>query len=218
MGLQKSAAYTKIQDLENNLNLAEPEQKKIRRTNKILGGNHALDLNQLQKLTPYYSTTYTYDNILYLGRGEDTLLGLEVPDKDHKIIDIDTHIFHNLYGNFPRRPDIKDKNVQLRLFYACTGWLGRNPFLNWYLRKKNIISRNKFKHRYQIQKEALKIAAPLLAEYAANEDFKLLPEFFSAAWLQLDQMVAEYEKLSENWDSITAAIIERRKKYESITD
>ncbi|MFN2340109.1 MAG: hypothetical protein ABR547_02435 [Halanaerobium sp.] len=211
-GLQKSSAYPKVKNLENNLSLADPEQKNIRKTNKILGGNHALDLNYIKKLSPYYSTSYIYNQDLYLGRGEDTLLGIEVPDKKHKIIDIDTHIFHNLYGNFPKKPDIKDHNVQERLFYACTGWLGRNPFLNWYLKEKDLISREKFKNRYKTQKNALEIGAPLLAEYAQNENFNLLPEIFSAAWLQLDQMVADYENLSEHWNSVTDKIIERRKK------
>ena len=211
-GLQKSDAYEKVKNLKNNLSLADPEQNNIRKTNKILGGNHALDLNYIKKLSPYYSTTYIYKGELYLGRGEDTLLGLEVPDKKHQIIDIDTHIFHDLYGNFPKRPDIGDKKVQERLFYACTGWLGRNPFLNWYLKDKNIISRKNFKKIYKSQKNALKIGAPLLAEYTGNDDFNLLPEIFSAAWLQLDQMVENYENLSENWNSVTDKIIERRRK------
>mgnify|MGYP006292747199 CR=1 FL=1 len=211
-GLQKSSAYKKVKSLENNLILADPRQNNIRKTNKILGGNHALDLNYIKKLSPYYSTSYLYNGDLYLGRGEDTLLGLEVPDKNHHIIDIDTLIFHDLYGNFPKKPDIKDQNVQERLFYACTGWLGRNPFLNWYLKEKNIINKEKFNELYKKQKNALKIGAPLLAEYANNDDFNLLPEIFSAAWLQLDQMVESYEILSKHWNSVTDKIIERRKK------
>jgi len=211
-GLQKNDAYKKIKNLENNLSLADPEQKNIKKTNKILGGNHALNLNYIKKLSPYYSTSYIYNKELYLGRGEDTLLGLEVPDQKHQIIDIDTHIFHDLYGDFPKKPDIRNKKVQERLFYACTGWLGRNPFLNWYLKEKNIINREKFKKLYKTQKNALKIGAPLLAKYAENDNFNLLPEIFSAAWLQLDQMVANYENLSENWNSVTDKIIERRRK------
>lgn len=211
-GLQKTGAYKKIKNLENNLALADPKQNNIRKTNKILGGNHAVDLHYIKKICPYYSTTYIYNGELYLGRGEDTLLGLEIPCTNKEIIDIDTPIFHDLYGNFPKKPDIKDKNVQERLFYACTGWLGRNPFLNWYLNKKNIISREKFKQIYKIQKNALAVGAPLLAEYAQNDDFNLLPEIFSAAWLQLDQMIENYEDLSENWNSVTDKIIERSRK------
>lgn len=211
-GLQKRKAYKMVKNLENNLSLANPVQKNIRQTNKILGGNHALDLNYIKKLSPYYSTSYIYNKKMYLGRGEDTLLGLEVPDKEHQIIDIDTHIFHDLYGNFPKKPDIRDENVQKRLFYACTGWLGRNPFLNWYLKEKNLISKEKFKKRYKTQKNALKIGSPLLAEYAQNNKFNFLPELFSAAWVQLDQMIANYETLSKNWNSVTDKIIERGKK------
>lgn len=211
-GLQKSNAYPKVKNLKNNLTLADPKQTRIKKTNKILGGNHALDLKYIKKLAPYYSTKYIYNNNLYLGRGEDTLLGLKVPDKNHQIIDIDTPIFHDLYGNFPKKPDIKSKEVQKRFFYASTGWLGRNPFLNWYLKENNIISKNKFKQIYKAQKNSLKKAAPLLAKYTKNDDFILLPEIFSAAWNQLDQMIESYEILSENWDSITDKIIERRRK------
>lgn len=212
IGLQKKEAYKKINNLENNLSLADPKQNQIRETNKILGGNHALDLNYLKKLSPYYSTIYIYNDILYLGRGEDTLIGLEVPDSKHQIIDIDTLIFHNLYANFPKEPDIKDENVQQRLFYACTGWLGRNPFLNWYLKEKNIISSEKFINRRKIQKNALEIAAPLLAKYTKNNDFNLLPNIFTAAWLQLDQMIENYESLAVHWNSVTDKIIERSRK------
>ncbi|MFP4021546.1 MAG: hypothetical protein ACLFUK_08070 [Halanaerobium sp.] len=212
IGLQKTGAYKKIKNLENNLALADPKQNNIRKTNKILGGNHAVDLHYIKKICPYYSTTYIYNGELYLGRGEDTLMRLEIPSTNKQIIDIDTPIFHDLYGNFPKKPDIKDKNVQKRLFYACTGWLGRNPFLNWYLKKKNIISREKFKQIYKIQKNALVVGAPLLAEYAQNDDFNLLPEIFSAAWLQLDQMVENYEDLSAHWNSVTDKIIERSRK------
>jgi len=56
-GLQKSNAYRKVKNLENNLSLADPKQNNIRKTNKILGGNHALDLNHLKKLSPYYYTS-----------------------------------------------------------------------------------------------------------------------------------------------------------------
>lgn len=210
-GLQKIKAYEKVQDLSINLVTADEKQRNVRETRKILGGNHAVDLKYSRILPPYYSTTYIYRGELFLGRGEDTLLGLEIPNDKHKIIDIDTLIFHNTYGNFPKKPDIKDKDVQERLFYACTGWLGRNPFLNWYLKSHGLLSSHRFKKRHKKQSEAIKIGAPKLAKYTANERFNQLPEMFSAAWLQLDNMVEEYEKLLEFWDKAMKKISERRK-------
>jgi hypothetical protein len=138
-------------------------------------------------------------------------MGLEIPMKKKKIIDIDTLIFHDTYDNFPKKPDINDPNVQQRLFYACTGWLGRNPFLNWYLREKGLIDKDEFSLRHKRQKLALNEGALKLAEYTKNEEFALLPDIFSAAWLQLDNMVEEYENLIENWKIVMQKIAERRK-------
>lgn len=211
-GLQKIKAYDKVKNLSQNLCTADGKQDNIRESKKILGGNHAIDLKYSFGLVPYYSTTYIYRGELYLGRGEDTLLGLEIPESKYKIIDIDTPIFHNTYGNFPKEPDIRDENVQERLFYACTGWLGRNPFLNWYLKEKGYLSMEIFKKRHKKQSESIKIAAPKLAEYTQNENFNKLPEMFSAAWLQLDSMVEEYEKLLAHWYTVMQKISERRKK------
>jgi len=209
-GLQKIDALEKVKNIGNNITTADIYQNNIRETDKILGGNHAIDLNSSRIIPPFYSTTYHYNGELYLGRGEDTLLGLEIPDGKHKIIDIDTHIFHDTYDNFPKKPDISNADVQERLFYACTGWLGRNPFLNWYLKKYGYISASEFKKRHREQKLALQIGAPALAKYTGNNHFNLLPDIFSSAWMQLDQMVENYEDTVENWQAIMKKITERR--------
>ncbi len=211
-GLQKDEAIDKIRKLKFNLILTSILQKNVRETDKILGGNHAIDLNYACILPPFYSTSYIYRNKLFLGRGEDTLWGLEIPDKKHKIIDIDTHIFHDTYSDFPREPNIDDQDVQKRFFYACTGWLGRNPFLNWYLQKHGYISSEKYKKRYQKQKEAITVAAPALGRYTKNENFLNLPEIFSAAWMQLDKMIEDYKKTHKVWQDVMNIIAERRDK------
>ena len=209
-GLQKEDALEKVKNTKNNITTADIYQNNIRETNKILGGNHAIDLKLSSILPPFYSTSYYFKGELYLGRGEDTLLGLEIPDGKHKIIDIDTHIFHDTYGNFPKEPDISDADVQERLFYACTGWLGRNPFLNWYLKKYGYISASEFKKRHRGQKLALQAGAPALADCTGNDNFKLLPDIFSSAWMQLDQMAENYEDTVENWQAVIKKITERR--------
>ncbi|MGM0601996.1 MAG: hypothetical protein ACQESS_01645 [Bacillota bacterium] len=209
-GLQKEDALEKVKDAEANITVSNIYQNNIRETDKILGGNHAIDLSYSIILPPFYSTTYHFNGDLYLGRGEDTLLGLEIPDGKHKIIDIDTHIFHDTYDNFPKEPSIYDSDVQERLFYACTGWLGRNPFLNWYLKKYGYISASEFKKRHREQKLSLQAGAPKLAEYTGNDNFKLLPDMFSSAWMQLDQMVENYEDTIKNWQTVMKKITERR--------
>ncbi|MGM0445635.1 MAG: hypothetical protein ACQEQH_04440, partial [Bacillota bacterium] len=80
-GVQKEKTYEFVKSEGNNL--ITQNKKNIlnaKGTNKILGGNHALDLNKYKLLAPYYSTTYHFKDDLVLGRGEDTLLGKIIPD------------------------------------------------------------------------------------------------------------------------------------------
>ena len=130
-GLQKEKAYEFVKSEGHNL-ITESEKNILdaKGTNKILGGNHAIDLNKYELIAPYYSTTYHYRQDLILGRGEDTLLGQVIPDLGGKIIDIQTKIFHDTFDNFPEVPEIHNTDIRERFYNACLGWLGRNPFLN----------------------------------------------------------------------------------------
>jgi hypothetical protein len=85
-------------------------------------------LSSLSRLPPFFSPTYLVSDTLFLARGEDTLIGLEAGRRGLQCMDIDTLIFHDTFDISPSRGSEDDREIQLRLYYACTGWLGRKPF------------------------------------------------------------------------------------------
>jgi hypothetical protein len=210
-GLQKEKAYEFVKSENSNL-ITEGNENILnaKGTNKILGGNHAIDLNKYELLTPYYSTTYHYRQDLILGRGEDTLLGQVVPDIGGKIIDIGTKIFHDTFDNYPEVPDIHNADVKERFYCACLGWLGRNPFLNWYLKNKGELKEENFDEQVKTLREKLVKGS---YKFAANYNcpkFKDLPEAFSVAYSQLDHMIDDYEQLMKIWDKFIELLKQRR--------
>mgnify|MGYP006290989025 CR=1 FL=1 len=134
LGLQKEDAYDFVINSEkhNCLNLDNDKKRKVFETSKILGGNVAIKLSNSKEIEPFFSTVYNVKGENFLTRGEDTLLGIKFKNSHKKCIDIDTKIFHDTFGNYPKVPDIKkNKSIRDRFFYTCLGWIGRNPFLNW---------------------------------------------------------------------------------------
>ncbi|MFW6035095.1 MAG: hypothetical protein ACOCRZ_02445 [Halothermotrichaceae bacterium] len=190
-GLQKEQAYHRIKNFKQNLTIVSQAGINVRKTDKVLGGNHAVNLKYGYKLAPYFSTYYRFNKELIMGRGEDTVLGKGLAKKGLKIIDIDTKIYHNTYGNFPEKPLIKDPQVQERLYYACLGWIGRNPFLNWFCNKK--ASKDRLK--------ALEKASKDLAEYLNNKKFLHLTDAYRASQKQLEEMKEFYERTISAWNS-----------------
>ncbi len=215
-GVQKEEAYKKIINPRKNLVISSSENRRIKRTDKILGGNHALDLQFYRELPPYFSTTYKFKRKLVLGRGEDTLMGMEIPLHNKEIIDIDTLIFHNTFSNFPREPEITKGHIQKRFYYACLGWLGRNPFFNWYLKENDLISEKEFERRKIIQKKELINGSFKLAAYLKNQKFVELPLAFSQAYNQLEKMIRKYRQTRLVWNSFLEKIGERRDSNENI--
>ena len=210
-GLQKEKTYSFVKSDDNNLITTKNNNKlKVKHTNKILGGNHALDLNKYKYLAPYYSTVYHYRQNLILSRGEDTLLGQVIPDLGGEIVDINTKIFHDTFGNFPEVPDINNADIKKRFYYACLGWLGRNPFLNWYLKEKGKISEEKYqKDIIDLRKKLVRGSYSFAKEYNSPK-FKDLPEAYSVAQTQLKHMVNEYNVLMEVWDKFVSKLEQRR--------
>ncbi len=206
IGLQKQEAYEIFNNNPSGLITAHKDAKNIQESNKVLGGNHALKLSESKNLSPYFSTTYTFKKQLFLGRGEDTLLGKNISLRGKKIIDIDTRIFHNTFGNFPEKPDIKEKDIQERFYLACMGWLGRNPFLNWYLKEIGEITYQEFKSRKEEQKEKLLIASPKLVNYLHNNSFAHLPDAFDSAYTQLEKMKEEFNRTYKAWEELVKII------------
>ncbi len=212
-GLQKSNACDFILNNKKHHCLVPDNdmQRKTFVTNKILGGNVAIKLDALHDLVPFFSSSYEVDGRNYLTRGEDTILGLKVhkhPEFD--CIDIDTRIFHNTYSHYPTIPDIvNDQRIKDRFYFACMGWIGRNPFLNW-------IQGESTQEMYERQKKALAIGAPAVAEYLQDDRFLRLPEALERAYDRLNYTIMEYNKFLLAWQEISQKLQVRGDEFEDI--
>ncbi len=171
-------------------------------TQKALGGNLALDLSKKSILPPFFSTNLVVDNECFLGRGEDTLFGPEIHGKG-RCLDIDLLIFHNCFGDFPNKPSIfKQKNLD-RFFYACMGWLIRNPFLNWIRKEDNIISEEiNIEQRY----ESLIKGSKSASEYFNDKRFLKLPKTFKLSYEKLNENIQNYKDIRNTWDKMYRSI------------
>jgi len=212
-GLQKSSACDFILHNQEHHCLV-PDNDMLRQTfvtNKILGGNVAIKLDALHELVPFFSSSYEVDGRNYLTRGEDTILGIKVhkhPDLD--CIDIDTRIFHNTYSHYPTIPDVvNDERIKDRFYFACMGWIGRNPFLNW-------IQGTPVSEMYEIQKKALEIGAPAVAKHLNDDRFLRLPEALDKAYDRLNYTIMEYNKFLLAWQEISMKIQVRGDEVEDI--
>ncbi len=169
-------------------------------TTKVLGGNMAIDLHAFKKLDPFFSPHYFMNETMYLGRGEDTLLGVGAADYGWNCLDVDMHVFHNTYGNYPTVPDVqKNIHVQQRFFNACMGWIGRNPFLNW-IRGRDVkrIRAEQFAH--------LQKSVPHLVNYTGNTMFAALLKAFDISYDSLPYAIEQYQRTKEAWLAFTAEV------------
>ncbi len=195
-GLQKEEAYEFLINSQKHhcLSLDHYKKRKVFETDKILGGNVAIKLNAFKELPPFFSTLYEINGEYILSRGEDTLLGIKLREIDKKCIDIDTRIFHNTFGNFPEIPDIRnDNNIRDRFYYACLGWIGRNPFLNW-------LKREDLKEIKYYQKENLIIGSKAIASYLNDERFLIFPSALEISYYRLREVIREYRKTLKAWN------------------
>ena len=196
-GLQKEGQYEYIKTNEVPV-ISKSHGKNIRSTNKILGGNLAINLQKKKLLAPFFSETLVINDEIFLGRGEDTLFGPIVNNMGGRCVDIDLLVFHDCFGNYPKKPDISEKRNVDRFYYACVGWLIRNPFFNWI--------RNEYYKEYQDPKEiqdryeALVIGSKSTAEYFNDDRFLILPEAFKASYEKLDKTIYKYHKLIASWN------------------
>ena len=165
-------------------------------TTKILGGNLGLRMRAFPAFPPFFSPYYFFDKTPLLARGEDTLLGLAADQYHIKCVDIQTPIFHDTYGNYPKVPDLRnDSDVCDRLYYACTGWIGRNVFYRW----KTGHALSEFAQRNQ----QLSAGAKALYRYTKDRRFLRLPEVQSAAEAWLPDMIWQYQRSKEAWTEFT---------------
>lgn len=196
-GVQKRDGYYYISNVESPVT-RDTYLENVFDTQKVLGGNLAIDISKIGVLPPFFSTTLTMHDECFLGRGEDTLFGPEIHGLG-RCVDIDLLVFHNCFGDFPKIPDILlQKNLD-RFFYACMGWIIRNPFLNWLRKQYNIpFECGKREDLYR----SLVIGSRSAAEYFEDNRFLMLPEAFDLSYEKLEDDIYEYKQLILAWQML----------------
>ena len=160
---------------------------------KILGGNTGIKLSAFSTLPPFFSSYYTIGDELFLCRGEDTVLGLGIAKSGVVCTDIGLNPLHDTYFGYPDEPDLLgDQSVQSRFYYACTGWVGRNPFLN-HIRGSDMESVREY------QRKTLEQGLTALSEYTSNPRFISVLNNFDVSWNNLGRYISEYETVLEAW-------------------
>ncbi|MDY7039243.1 MAG: hypothetical protein SVX38_00080 [Chloroflexota bacterium] len=203
IGLQKEKAFEFLMDSDSHrcLKVGRIGRPRIRETRKLLGGNLGLDLRDLGKLAPFFSSAYLHRGECILSRGEDTLLGPSVYKFGGQCLDIDLWIFHNTFRTFPEVPDLRDSRVRDRFYYSCLGWIGRNPFLNWFLIEQGFRDGDLESILFR-QEEDLGRAAPKLAAHLNDQRFLSLPQGFAAARRDLRRVIGEYRRTMASWENL----------------
>ena len=172
----------------------QPETADPKPCSKILGGNSAIKLSAFAKLPPLFSSHYKLGDEIFLCRGEDTMFGLKIAEKEIVCTDIGFHPLHDTYGSYPAEPDLQnDPAVQNRFYYACTGWVGRNPLLN-HLHGSDLQATREH------QRECLDRGLRALAGYTLNRRFLNITKNFDASWDSLGRYINEYEQISDVWE------------------
>lgn len=151
-GLHKEsmADFWQNSEAHRGLVIQEDQNAEPQPTTKVLGGNLGIRMSALTTLPPFFSPYYFYNRTPLLARGEDTLMGMAASQSHIRCLDIQTPIFHDTYGDYPKVPDLRnDSRVRDRLYYACTGWIGRNVFFRW---KTGHISKKAIRNTGQLPK------------------------------------------------------------------
>jgi len=175
----------------------QPDEIEIKPSRKILGGNMAIKLPSFLKLPPFFSTAYTYNDEMFLGRGEDTVLGFELGKSSFSCSDVGVHPLHDTYKNYPKEPNLQnDPDTQARFYYALTGWVGRNPFYNHILGNDLAQTRER-------QREHLAKGLDSLSSYTSNERFKTVLGNFDESWDNVDRYISEFAQTREAWQTFT---------------
>jgi len=173
--------------------VVQPDDIEAKPCKKILGGNMAIKLSTFAKLPPFFSSYYFLNDIVYLCRGEDTVLGMELAQGGIKCTDIGINPLHDTYKEYPKEPDLlKDPKVQDRFYYACTGWVGRNPFFNYILGSD-------LKQTREYQRENLERGLTALTKYTSNSEYLNVLGNFNTSWDNVDRYVSEFKQVSESW-------------------
>ncbi len=108
-GLHKEdmAEFWQSSEVHGGLIVQEAGTPELQPTTKVLGGNMGIRMSALTTLPPFFSPYYFYNKTPLLARGEDTLVGLAASRSQIKCLDIQTPIFHDTYGDYPKIPNLK---------------------------------------------------------------------------------------------------------------
>jgi len=206
-GLGKGMALEYLEDCHEHgcLNLGPASPGPPVPTDKPLGGNLGLSLDEPRRLAPFFSTIYTTQGACIMSRGEDTLLGQTLSGFDGRIIDVDLRIFHDTYDDFPHAPDIRRKPVIDRFYRACLGWIGRNPFMSWYLDRLGRLETS-LKAEINIQKLGLSVGGEKVAEFLDDPRFAKLPLAFEDSYEALPQAIDRYKRLMYGWEALLTSL------------
>jgi len=193
-GLQKAEMLDYWENSKTHRCLSiQPPELSAKPCTKILGGNSAITLSAFSALPPFFSSHYTLDDEIFLCRGEDTVLGVEIAKSGVTCTDIGINPLHDTYKDYPAEPDLRgDRGVQDRFYYACTGWAGRNPFLNYILGSDLAAVREE-------QRERLESGLRALVGYTVNRRFSSVLRNFDVSWDSLGRYINEYEQVLEAW-------------------
>ncbi len=202
-GLGKGMALEYMDNCKEHqcLNLGSPYPRRLEPTYKPLGGNLGLSLKMFWRLAPFFSTIYRYDDLCVKGRGEDTLLGQALTDAEGMIMDIDLRVFHDTYIDFPEVPDIQRRPIRDRFYMACLGWIGRNPFMTWFLEQRGRLDTS-FEAEIQIQRLGLQIGGEAIAEYLQDARFRDLPAAFECSYDALPASIDRFTRLIKGWSAL----------------
>jgi len=193
-GVQKSEMLEYWQTSETHRSIAvQPAEREVKPCTKILGGNTAITLSAFRRLPPFFSTHYTLGGELFLSRGEDTLLGVGIAKTGISCMDVGVNPLHDTYKDYPAEPDLRgDPEAQNRFYYACTGWVGRNPFLNHLLGSD-------LQYTRAYQRERLERGLRALADYTENPRYYGVLQNFDVSWDDVGRYINEYEEVMEAW-------------------
>ena len=173
--------------------VVQPDVIEAKPCKKVLGGNMAIKLSAFANLPPFFSSHYFFGGEMFLCRGEDTMLGLAIANTGTVCTDIGINPLHDTYKDYPAEPNLRDDPLtQERFYYACTGWVGRNPLLNYMLG-------NDIKTTRENQREHLERGLRALAGYTSNPRYYSVLRNFDASWDNLGRYINEYERISESW-------------------
>ena len=201
LGLRKGDMRTFWRSsMDHQCFITQPQSKSPCLCTKVLGGNMGFLLSAFSVLPPFFAPFYTDGEEFFLARGEDTGLSPSIEQTNTVCTDIQMYIYHDTYDGFATVPDLRnDSAVQQRFYYACTGWIGRNPFLSALLDEDE-------QEIKEYQRAHLAVGSAALAEYTSNPVFDTLIEKFDISWSNIERYKNEYDRLLEAWSEFKRVI------------